>query len=360
MNELPASGISNSIALPVQGQGYQGYQKYHKFSAYFEVIRDQFITKLTADNLDHHSIADCKGYCEHMISKLDDFEKRIKWNPKGNEQQLASSRQAKEMFEKVLKLLDSPSANTEFVKNVFHATPKDFCDPNSPKLLHPVITKLETDSVEATSDPEIEQIVGHAKVRDLTTNEDLPVSIVSRVMSYGIEKFEARLIDKNGETTKKILGFVKLGICRLDPKSNTNYFPDGSSIIDHTLSWTVYAPYGPADKVYIEYIGSSANTSYKGIGTILMQAAMERGYQFNCKGRIVLDACWNSHGFYNKLGMVNRKGEPVKIENKRDNGSHVMHMAEKGIKAWADRIEASPILNRKLPKIYIKSTSQDD
>lgn len=112
------------------------------------------------------------------------------------------------------------------------------------------------------------------------------------------------------------------------------------------------------NKIVVEDIRCPWNKHYKGIGSALMQAAMEYGYSKNCKGRIFLDACWDSHGFYYKLGMRTKSRETDKAIVQRleqyagkerpyiDFGSHMMHMPEEERASWKEKIIANPIFSQ--------------
>lgn len=56
-------------------------------------------------------------------------------------------------------------------------------------------------------------------------------------------------------------------------------------------------------KVYIELLQSFENETYKGVGTALMQVAVETSFHLGCQGRLILDATFNSHPFWYKMGM---------------------------------------------------------
>lgn len=64
---------------------------------------------------------------------------------------------------------------------------------------------------------------------------------------------------------------------------------------------------GKLNKIFITHIertnANETREKYKGVGTALMQAAVEWGVAHGCEGRAALLAINNSHGFYYKLGM---------------------------------------------------------
>lgn len=82
---------------------------------------------------------------------------------------------------------------------------------------------------------------------------------------------------------------------------------------------------------------------------------MEYGYAKGSEGRLILDACWDSHGFYYKLGMRTTNPQTDAKIVKRleefagkerpfyDFGSHIMYMPEEGRALWKEKIAAKPI-----------------
>jgi hypothetical protein len=107
-------------------------------------------------------------------------------------------------------------------------------------------------------------------------------------------------------------------------------------------------------KIFVDIIQSPQNARYKGVGTALMQAVMEYGFSKGCEGRIDLDACWSSHLFYHKLGMIpvfEKKEAAIAkfvaqqgIPDTSRLGSVTMFMPEERIVEWRKRIQANPIL----------------
>ncbi len=133
--------------------------------------------------------------------------------------------------------------------------------------------------------------------------------------------------------------------------------------------WGGIAAYGnenavaKANRIFVDTINATHKSQYKGIGTVLMQAAMEYGLRKNCEGRIQLDAVGSSHGFYYKLGLRSTfeyhneaiADELMKAtkENRAPNTLHLrsfwMHLPSTEIPQWLSKIEEHPILY-KTPK----------
>lgn len=109
-------------------------------------------------------------------------------------------------------------------------------------------------------------------------------------------------------------------------------------------------------QIFVDLIESPHNDAYKGVGTALMQAAMEYGHSKRCKGRVALAACWSSHVFYYKLGMRAKFSEQDKRiaelatqPNKPDSSgllSAHMYMPKQGRLEWKRKIEAHPIFQK--------------
>ncbi len=73
--------------------------------------------------------------------------------------------------------------------------------------------------------------------------------------------------------------------------------------IKNEHSTTQNAVYEKMNKIYIERLISYHRTSFKGIGTALMQSVIEYSFHKNFEGRLFLEAIQSSHLFYYKLGM---------------------------------------------------------
>lgn len=101
---------------------------------------------------------------------------------------------------------------------------------------------------------------------------------------------------------------------------------------------------------------------YKGLGTALMQVAMEYGIEKGCEGRAQLDAVRDSHVFHYKMGFRSQlPTQNVKIEAKikkyegvnlkdipyEQLESMLMHLPEEGRLKWLAKIKESPILAAK-------------
>ena len=116
-------------------------------------------------------------------------------------------------------------------------------------------------------------------------------------------------------------------------------------------------------KIYISLM-ESYNKQYAGIGTSLMQAAIETSFHTQCAGRVSLSAAWSSHIFHYKMHLRAASGN--KRRDKMDNnelkslakeqdknksrvrtddfGSIEMCLPERSIKKWNQVITKSPVL----------------
>jgi hypothetical protein len=111
--------------------------------------------------------------------------------------------------------------------------------------------------------------------------------------------------------------------------------------------------------IFVEALESSYHNQYKGVGTALMQASMEYGYGKGCAGRLGLDASWDSHGFYYKLGMRTlfppldkRIAQSLSKGEKTYNlGLCSMYLPQAGIEFWKSRIQHRPIFD--LTKLFL-------
>lgn len=93
--------------------------------------------------------------------------------------------------------------------------------------------------------------------------------------------------------------------------------------------------------------------TFKGLGEVLMRAIIKTSLDMECEGRVGLDACGQSHGFYYKMGF--RALDPstnFRIKNERINepeddfGSHNMYLILPAIAIWK-KILAIPVSNQK-------------
>ncbi|MDR3623729.1 MAG: GNAT family N-acetyltransferase [Chlamydiales bacterium] len=187
---------------------------------------------------------------------------------------------------------------------------------------------------------------GIACIYSKKENEEIPVTIVRKDLNYGVIKFEAHL-------GKELLGHIKVDWIRI--LAGRGY---GSKNYSNLSDFDDYYGYGrknigEVDKIIVEELFSLQKQKYKGIGTALMQAAMEYGYANHCEGRLLLEASWKSHGFYYKLGMRTRSSDiDAKIASQleesfdklnKDHGSCVMYMPKKARQNWVEKIRAKPI-----------------
>lgn len=196
-------------------------------------------------------------------------------------------------------------------------------------------------------------IVGSSAVFNINTNDFSPISIKKSCGSSGQEFFEAYIENEK-------IGMMEVTWLRVLP--NQKY---GSELFSEGIEFGPLAGYGfektasKLNKVFIRNMQSHKNQEYRGVGNALMQVAIEFGLQKNCDGRVIIDASWNSHGFWYKQGMRSVKNktidetiakelEAAKIEdrapNTEDLGSVYMYLPSEKIAAWIEKIKKDPIL----------------
>lgn len=191
-----------------------------------------------------------------------------------------------------------------------------------------------------------------------TEKKEIKITIERREISFGRVEFIAY---ENGDKTKKKLGDITIAwIRRLE---NGTYGSEYHNKIDRCNPLYCYGrekSQEQVNKIYIQDLNSTASETYRGVGSLLMQAAMEYGYSKGCQGRVILDAVRDSHLFYYKLGMrtICRKTDakiaalPEKFPGQErvyaDFGSHIMHMPKEGRDVWKEKIKANPIFQHTL------------
>lgn len=200
----------------------------------------------------------------------------------------------------------------------------------------------------------VPKIIGKGMVYDHDQNKDIEV-VIKKTKSSDNTHYSLEI-----NTTKN--GIDKLG--------QVSFFVvQGAEI-----------PFGPFSKITSEdekvstirvtWIYSKYKTKYKGVGTLLMQAVIERSWKKamrnygqevdSCKGRITLCASGESHGFYRTLGMCCNQGsqldhfidEKVRIaksqglstEFEYTIGNVGMHFPLEAIEKWKDKIKKMPVL----------------
>lgn len=162
---------------------------------------------------------------------------------------------------------------------------------------------------------------------------------------------------KNGSEVEEI-GMMRFKRFRIS-KTTGDYRSENCVITESAFYYFMYGAGKRVPKIYVEKLDSWQNKKYKGVGTALLQAAMEYGYAKRCAGRIDLDACWSSHVFYYKLGMrsideknnkkikaFDEKGRRLgKKLNTKSLYAVYMHMPNEGIREWQERIRKNPIFS---------------
>lgn len=200
--------------------------------------------------------------------------------------------------------------------------------------------------------------VGTAKILNIETHTELAVKIFKEKLSCGRKRYCVVIDDDTSE--EKIIGDMIIEWIRLN-KAGELASENHSKISPSSRLYKYENPEdnGKSSKIYIEEIQNRLKTLFKGVGSVLMQVAMEKAHLKNCEGRILLEACWNSHSFYYKLGFrsgdkeknqaiadeikdAKEKGRPI---NTTDLGSMMMYHPRAAIKEWMVKIAQAPLLN---------------
>ncbi|MES2122535.1 MAG: hypothetical protein V4492_07145 [Chlamydiota bacterium] len=196
---------------------------------------------------------------------------------------------------------------------------------------------------------------GSATIQLVSTGEQVPVTIIKNNHPSGEFSFNA--YDESGQN----IGSVDCDWYRT--KENGIY---GSYDCPRVVRYDPNFKYGQdleqANHLVIQTIDSYARNFYRGVGTVLVQAAIEYGYSLGCEGRVQLEAVRNSHCFYYKLGMrtgweeideqIEKLAQTLKNrEVPKDFRAQRMHMPQEGIKMWRERISANPIFQLTALKI---------
>lgn len=159
------------------------------------------------------------------------------------------------------------------------------------------------------------------------------------------------------------LGNVKFKlkiITEADLKTRNHFTVEKVQKVWHGLSYLYYGPVKDnviADKVYIQWIGSSQRDKYRGSGTRLIQSVIEKSLRLGCNGRVDFNA-GESYEFYYSIGFrsyddsINAELEEAfqkaALEGTRVKafpmGSNQMYLPEEGISSWKETILREPIL----------------
>lgn len=114
---------------------------------------------------------------------------------------------------------------------------------------------------------------------------------------------------------------------------------------------------------------------YKGVGSALMQAAMEFSYKNGCEGNISLDAMGDSHEFYHKIGLRAKKNTGERIIEcgkkllknsgkrgfyKNSNDFYRMILPKDSIEAWRAYIRCYPIFSETKEFLPTKSLGLEE
>lgn len=146
--------------------------------------------------------------------------------------------------------------------------------------------------------------VGIAIVHAVEDGQACPIVIKKAGYALQEECYIALLPPAPGSNVHTKLGHIAFSWLRNLPTGSYG---------SETCKGAIYESYGvdasasKLNKIFVTHIENTqmrdAGRKYKGVGTALMQAAVEWGLAHGCEGRTSLLAINNSHGFYYKLGM---------------------------------------------------------
>lgn len=190
------------------------------------------------------------------------------------------------------------------------------------------------------------------KATVFTADTPVKILITKKNANFGRIAFIASGVLKGKETE---LGSILLDWIRV--RDNGIF---GSEYYSYSIIGTLKT-YGPDrntskwSKIYVVRVDNFVpDQNIKGIGTALMQAAVEYSFFKGCNGRLQLDAVRTSHIFHYKFGMRTGNSEvdngivelSARLQGKkprRDFGCHDMHLPEAAQLLWKERIRKQPI-----------------
>lgn len=329
--------------------------------------------------IDRLKLEKSSPYALKMISKLQNVLENLKWGSKGSSlaESVFNATTAKRLMDlnistqahHVSSAVEVSGSGTVSGATIVQAASAiDMAVPKLTAIDRLIKAPFATPSYDKTKS----HVVGAAKIRDLITQQDVVVTIISEACKKeGYETYWLVLGDASSWENQprkafrelgedNTIGKVDFGFCSVE--NNKQYNPNHEEIEMEYIGKNHFTMYGTSNKMFVDHIQSverendgTKHSLYKGVGSVLMQAVMERGYQFNCEGRIVLEAGNSSHEFYNKLGLVDRYGNKVDVIEY--NGfSRSMRMSDEGIERWAKNINQVPILKKKLPGLHLTKT----
>lgn len=280
-------------------------------------------------------------------------------------------------------------AQREYYKNVLNTALLKFQQLKEPSL--PPSSKISpSPNVAASSSQSISTTT---QVEKASSEEPMGVEVGSAIVMRGSSPCPLSIYqwtDKN-----KCICFEayikgtthKVGEVSLDWVRTVNNHPKFGTYFGGDFIVRISRGYGPNDasgnppnqdlpKIYLSTINNlegikpEGDKSFKGIGTVLFQVAMEYSFERKCEGRIQLTAVENSHGFHYLQGMrtmgrstpdechkvdTQISEELEKVKKAKEKGENLtadteslyvveMYMSEEGIEMWKKKIAENPIL----------------
>lgn len=241
----------------------------------------------------------------------------------------------------------------------------DYSNPKEETLL------LEEDEKVQTVVSKLEwKEVGQTTIVSRKDNTPIPIYIMKKTSKNMGTTYYKAVLKHEDVANHKFLGELDLYKMRwLD--SNKFGYENRENMPDYCI-WAYYRKSSSEklefqiSKIVVSLINASKNKDYKGIGTALMQVAIEKSFNHQYEGRVLLDACWNSHGFYNKIGLksftnpradkaIEEELERAKIEKREPNteflGSVTMYLPVEKTEEWKNKIKSAPILSKSKNKV---------
>lgn len=202
------------------------------------------------------------------------------------------------------------------------------------------------------------KIVGEAIIIKVIDQSQQNITITKVKQNYGL-LFTAYLQSPNSAVELGYAYIHHLRVMEHGRYGSENLSISSSDEIHHFCRYGNETEAAKADRIFVNLIKTKKNiTMYKGIGTSLIQTAIEYGLRKKCEGRLQLIACWSSHCFHYKMGLRSRFKEDnqaitEKLEGAQqmvtkpdthDLGPIVMYLPSAEIPKWLKKIKENPIL----------------
>ena len=318
-----APDLSDAMDGAELGQGLPSFQQFAAYADQIEASESQRVT---------HEIEDCASECQHCLSPS--LSEEICQMIRSVNSSLCDERWKAAMVEEIRSLYLLPSKQAFYtVHRLEECFSRVHLDDDSPQM-------IELNALKKVLKKAVEEEVGQGMVYR-NGSEMPPVScVIKQTMTYSdtvdepVTDFHAYIPGQAGKVGRCIVRVNKFTECK-------------------------GVGYGTNLAVGVLKLDSYANTVFHGIGTLLMQAAMEYGLQYGCRGRIALHSESSALGFYYKIGMrtMSKRVDAI-IKRSVDRtvsgtGTRVgipledpefMYLPQEAVERWQERIQRNPVL----------------